>query len=182
MPSSHPAIQGASKRNTVRGRFEFPKQTNAEKLEGFLGRVVNQLMLDWAVESGGIRWKTSLWRSPLSHHTTTQTESPPPGPTEPIATRLVRFGRRNSLLSVLICIKGVTSIGPHSPFRILRKGGKVDSDDESLNATEQQDNTQPHRSLESHYTTSTYTLIWQAPSLGVAPTIWGDEQVAHDRL
>ena len=124
MPSSHPAIQGASKRNTVRGRFEFPKQTNAEKLEGFLGRVVNQLMLDWAVESGGIRWKTSLWRSPLSHHTTTQFESPSPGPTEPIATRLVHFGRRNSLLSVLICIKGVTSIGPHSPFRILRKGGK----------------------------------------------------------
>ena len=124
MPSPHPAIQGASKRNAVRGRFEFSKQTNTEKLEESLGRVVNQLMSDWAVEFGGIRWKTSFWRSPLSHHTTIQTEYLPLGPTELIATGLVRFGRRNSLLSVLICIKGVTSIGPHSPFRILRKGGE----------------------------------------------------------
>ena len=45
-------------------------------------------------------------------------------------------------------MKGVTSIGPHSPFRILRKGGKVDNDDDSSDATEQQDNTQSHGSLE----------------------------------
>ena len=73
----------------------------------------------------GIRWKTSLWRSPLSHNTMTQTEYPPLGPTELTATEPVRFGRSNSLLSALICIKGVTSIGPHSPFRILRKGGFI---------------------------------------------------------
>ena len=86
----------------------------------------------------------------------------------------VRFGRSNSLLSVLIRIRGVTSISPHSPFRILQKGGKVDSDDESLGATEQQDNTQPHRSLGSRYTTSTYTLVWQAPSLGIVLIIGSD--------
>ena len=101
----------------------------------------------------------------------TQTEYPPLGPTELTATGPVRFGRSNSLLSVLICIKGVTSIGPHSPFRILRKGGKVDSDDESLDATEQQDNTQPHRSLESCYTPNTCILIWEAPSLGIVSII-----------
>ena len=65
---------------------------------------------------------------------------------------------------------------------MLRKGGKVDSDDESLGATEQQDNTQSHRPLESRYTTSTYTLIWQAPSLGIVLIIGSVEQVAHDRL
>ena len=107
----------------MRGRFEFSKQTNTEKLEELLGRVVNQLMSDWAVGPGGIRWKTSLWRSPLSRNTMTQTEYPPLGPTELIATGLVRFGQRSSLLlSTNPYQGGVTSIGPHSPFRILWKG------------------------------------------------------------
>ena len=63
---------------------------------------------------------------------------------------------------------------PTPPFVYFGREGKVNSDDESLDATEQQDNAQSHRSLESRYTTSTYTLIWQAPSLGIVSIIQSD--------
>ena len=87
----------------------------------------------------------------------------------------VRFGRSNSLLSVLICIKGGDLDWSPLPLSYASEGGgEVDSDDESLGATEQQDNTQPHRSLESRYTTSTYILIWQAPPLGIVLIIQSD--------
>ena len=63
---------------------------------------------------------------------------------------------------------------PTPPFVCFGRGGEVDSDDESLGATEQQDNTQPHRSLENRYTASTYILIWQAPPLGIVLIIQSD--------
>ena len=108
--------------NVVRSRLKLLEQTNTEKLEEFPNHMVNQPALGWALGSSGIRWKTSLWRSPLRHHTTTRTESSPLGPTRLTTTESIRFGRGDSLHSALIWMKGVTSIGPHSPFRILRKG------------------------------------------------------------
>ena len=102
-----------------------------------------------------------------------QTEHPLLGPTELTAMGPVRFGRSNNLLSVLVCIKGGDLDWSPLPLSYTSEGG-VYSDDNSLDATERQDNTQSHRSLESHYTTSTYTLIWQAPSLGIVSIIQSD--------
>ena len=54
-----------------------------------------------------------------------QTEYPPLGPTELTAMGPVRFGRSNSLLSVLICIKGGDLDWSPLPLSYTSEGGFI---------------------------------------------------------